>query len=264
MSALPAPQSQVSVPFRGRRHATTRRTRQGPASQPRDAAMLNALTIVAHDLRGPLANLAVLLEVMEAATQARTFERVAPCARKAQTVLTSLNALLNGFLERVRLTGDPLAYQPRLMDLGEVVRDAVSLNRPLAESRGIALDVEGLAALSAQGDQRLLAEAVDNLVGNAVKYSKNGSRVRIVVGRDGPEAVIRVFDQGDGISQDDLQRAFNPFTRLSAEPRAGETATGLGLWIVRLIATRHGGRVDAGPNGSGGTVFTLRLPASLR
>ena len=110
-----------------------------PVRQPKDAAFLNTLSIIAHDLRGPLANLAILVELMEAYAKMQAFERVASSARKAQDTIDALSAMLNGFLERTRETGDPLAFKPGLVDLADVLGRALSLNAPMAESRQITL-----------------------------------------------------------------------------------------------------------------------------
>ena len=127
-----------------------------PAAPDKEAGLLNALTIIVHDLRGPLANLALMIELIETHAQMRALDRVTASSRKAQDLIASLDAMLDGFLQRARETGDPLSFTPALLDVANVVREAVALNQPVAESREIAFDCTGLESGTISGDAALL------------------------------------------------------------------------------------------------------------
>ena len=228
--------------------------------QPKDAALLNAMTVIAHDMRGPLANLAIMIELIETYAKMQAHTRVTVATQKAQLLIDSLDAMLNGFLQRVRETGDPLSFKPALLDLADVVTSAVSLNQPLAESRDIKFDTTDARPLAIDGDSWLLIEAVSNLVGNAVKHAPAGSTVTVAVERKGTEAAVRVSDEGQGLTELDLRRAFRPFSTLSAQYQGKGASWGLGLWIVRLIAERHGGRAAVGATENGGASFAIHVP----
>lgn len=242
---------------------TSAAVRQGGAvRQPKHAALVNALTIIAHDLRGPLANLAVLIELIETYNEMQQHERVRKSASKAQEIIAALDTMLNGFLERARETGDPLAFRPSLVDASDVMRRAASLNEPVATSRGIEIDTSGMAPAVLDGDARLLLEAADNLLGNAVKYAPANSVVRCETIRNGKDVIIAVSDAGRGLSDEALQAAFRPFATTSATYAKRGASWGLGLWIVRLIAERHGGTIAARICPIlGGARFELCLPA---
>ena len=108
-----------------------------------------------------------------------------------------------------------------------------------------------------------MREAIDHLVSNAIKSSPIGGRIDIVVTRDSDNTIIRISDEGAGLSPEDLGRLFGRFQRLSAKPTAGESSTGLGLSIVKRIVDMHGGRVNADSPGPGaGSTFTISLPAT--
>jgi two-component system, OmpR family, sensor histidine kinase SenX3 len=233
----------------------------GPIRQPKDAALLGALTIIAHDLRGPLANLSVLIELIETYAQMQAHDRLKATTQKAQDMIEALDSMLNGFLQRTRETGDPLSFKSNLVDLADVVGDAADVNRPVAESRDITIVCKGHGISAVSGDGRLLTEAVGNLIGNAVKYAPVGSTVTCETYRSGGDAVIAITDAGQGLSELDLKRAFRPFTTLSAQYDGKGSSWGLGLWIVRLIAERHGGHVDVSANRTGqGARFELHVP----
>src|SRR6202043_2304890 len=105
--------------------------------------------------------------------------------------------------------------------------------------------------------------AIDNVLSNAIKYSPIGGRIEVGVDRRGESAVIRISDEGPGLSPEDTARLFGRFQRLSAKPTGGETSTGLGLSIVKRIIDMHGGEVTANSAGPGqGSTFTVTLPAA--
>jgi signal transduction histidine kinase len=119
---------------------------------------------------------------------------------------------------------------------------------------------EGLR-LPFHGDPARLAQAIDNLVDNAVKYTPVGGAVRVAVARRDPHLCISVSDAGPGLGAADVARMFQPFQRLSAEPTAGESSTGLGLHITREFVAQHGGTVEVDTAPGCGTTFTVLLPA---
>jgi len=114
------------------------------------------------------------------------------------------------------------------------------------------------------GDEEELKAVVSNLVDNAVKYS--GSRVQVAVELEQPEAAhatLRVRDQGVGISASELKRIFKRFYRIPGAVATRVKGTGLGLFIVRSVIARHGGKVFAESEGPGrGSTFTVQLPLS--
>jgi signal transduction histidine kinase len=246
-----------SAPFR--HVALAPSARSAPAAN-KDVALLNALSIVTHDLRGPLANLSLLMEMIEGLIGIEAHDRAAAGARKARAMIGTLSGMLHGYLERARTAGDPLSFLPTLVDLGEVIKSAIELNRPRADVRGVRFDCSQVRAFAVGGDHRLLTEAVENLIGNAVRHSPDGGTVHCSVERKTGCVVVKVRDQGTGLGDVELARALRPFTSLSKT--SGSGSIGLGLWIVRLIAERHGGAIEARRATGGGTTFALRLPAS--
>jgi signal transduction histidine kinase len=112
-------------------------------------------------------------------------------------------------------------------------------------------------------DSDRMREAIDNLISNAIKYSPIGGKISVLVNREQNKTVIRIADEGAGLSPEDLGRLFGRFQRLSAKPTAGESSTGLGLSIVKRIIDMHGGQVTADSAGPGqGSTFTVALPAT--
>lgn len=232
---------------------------------PKDSALLEALTVIAHDLKGPLANLSILIELIDAYVKVQAHDRASISTAKAMGLIDALDDMLSGFLRRTRETGDPLSFEPALVDLSEVVARAVDLNRPIAESRSVCFNLAAVQRLTVDGDKALLIEAIENLISNSAKHTPSGTTIRCSAIREGRDVIFTVDDEGSGLSERQLQHAFQPFARTPSRKTAGRTSWGLGLWIVRLIAERHGGRVEvcAKADTVGATV-RFCLPARLR
>jgi len=137
----------------------------------------------------------------------------------------------------------------------------VLLLGPVAAQRGIRLTLEADAAAPAVvADADLLSRAVENLVSNAIKYSPDGTEVKVRAARDGEGVAIAVTDRGYGIPEADLPRIFEKFYRVPRVEDAGVPGTGLGLALVREIAELHGGSVTVESRVNEGSTFTLRIP----
>lgn len=219
-------------------------------------------TIFAHDMRGPLANLAILLEAITVAAGSGRLENIARHADRAMQTVERLGDMLTAMLKRFRDLGDPMAPAASEIELCDVVERVASLNQPLAEQRQVRLHCDLTDPLPTRGDTQLLMQAIDNLLNNAITHTQPGGRVTCEAGpaEDGG-VFVRVSDDGPGLRAAEIARLFRPFGTQPARKDAGRASHGLGLWIVALIAERHGGRVDAKSDGPGmGATFTLHLP----
>jgi signal transduction histidine kinase len=143
------------------------------------------------------------------------------------------------------------------------VNEVAEANLPLAVNKQQRISVSAPPNFVTMCDADRIREAIDNLVSNAIKYSPIGGKITVMVSHEGDNTVIRIADEGAGLSPEDLGRLFGRFQRLSAKPTAGESSTGLGLSIVKRIIDMHGGHVTANSAGPGqGSMFTVTLPAT--
>jgi signal transduction histidine kinase len=149
------------------------------------------------------------------------------------------------------------------VDVASLVSEVADANQPLAANKQQAITVSAPPNFVTMCDADRMREAIDNLISNAIKYSPIGGKIAVVVTHEGNNTIIRVADEGAGLSPEDLGRLFGRFQRLSAKPTAGESSTGLGLSIVKRIIDMHGGEVNANSPGPGqGSTFTVILPAT--
>lgn len=208
-----------------------------------------------HELRTPLTSLRTNIELLTQA--ANNPQRHLPDVQRAEIMhdvgaqLQELSTLVGDLVELAR--DEPLRRDPEPGDFAEIVTHAV--DRVRLRAPGVEFDTD-IWPWMVFGEPQLLERAVTNLLDNAAKWSPPGGTVQIRL-RDG---TLTVSDEGPGIAEDDLPHIFDRFYR-SSEART-LPGSGLGLSIVRRAAERHGGSVDARSAGSGGSLFTLRIPGA--
>lgn len=222
-----------------------------------------ALSIVAHDLKGPLANLALLVEDIFHCARSNRPQRIPPKAEKADQIIGKMSEMLSAVLERARDGRDPLAATMATINLTEIIDLVSSVNQPAARHKSIALSTTTINPVFIEGDAELLFEAIDNLVGNAIRHSQEGGTISIEpIKLANGDIEVEINDEGPGFSATDLLRAFRPFANLYSVSNGKHGAAGLGLWITRLVIERHGGKISASNREDGGACVAIRLPAA--
>jgi two-component system, OmpR family, sensor histidine kinase SenX3 len=220
-------------------------------------AFINAVT---HELKTPIASIRLYLETL----QARSVDE----NRRQEfykTMLADSDRLLST-VEQVLRTGRMRVSRRILhvsaIDLHALVEDCMARARILHKLQSDSLQYAHGPAISIQGDPDEVHAAVLNLLDNAVKYSGNNIKIMVEAEPvDGKYVVLRVKDQGAGIPKAELKRIFQRFYRIPGPLAARLKGTGLGLYIVRSVAKRHGGRAWAESEGPGhGSTFVLQLP----
>src|SRR5215467_1669823 len=220
------------------------------------------LKLASHELRGPLAVVRGYVSMMEDGTLGEVGKGVAPALPVLRAKLDEMNQLINEIVETARLEDSALELQVRQLDLRDVVRAAVHALEPLT-GEGLEL-VARIASRSVPvvGDGSRLRMIVTNLGHNAIKYSPQGGEIRVTCAAEDGMARVAVLDQGVGISREDRDRLFTRFGRIVTRETAGLPGTGLGLYLARDVARRHGGDVTVESELGRGSTFTLSLPLS--
>ena len=150
------------------------------------------------------------------------------------------------------------APRPDAIDLADAARRAAGILGVRASERGITVEVPGEGeAMAAVGEWRRVLQVLLNLLGNALRYSPEGSRVRLTVARVGERAVVTVADEGAGLTSQQQAKVFDKFERLG---RSGDGGSGLGLYISRRLALAMGGDLKVASEPGEGARFTLELP----
>ncbi|MCK6530334.1 ATP-binding protein [Myxococcota bacterium] len=222
------------------------------------------MAFLAHELRNPLGSISLALHVLDqlCGPDPRVVRHREIIGRQVR----SLSRLVEDLLDVARITQGKMVLHRSRADLRDIVDHVLATHRPRAESRRQSLGARvGAEELAVDGDPVRLEQIAGNLVENAIKYTPEGGSVRVEARREGDEVVLRVADDGTGISADLLPRVFDIYSqaRSGGTSRAGEGGLGLGLALVKRLAEMHGGRVAARSEGPGrGSEFEVRLPAA--
>lgn len=214
----------------------------------------------AHELRTPLTVVSGELEYALAHTPEADRRRagLARAAGQVRTMTELVEALL--FLKRTTPGGAGEWRENTPVNLSDVVRETWAELAALAPERASDVHLNADDEVLVAGHAVLLASAVRNLIGNALKFTQAGQAVRISITRSLAFSVVCVEDAGRGIPPADRERVFQPFYR-DPEARAETDGAGLGLAILRRVARAHGGEVTVGESALGGARFELSLPA---
>ncbi len=200
---------------------------------------------LAHDFRTPLTAIRGYAQLLR--------EDDAPVEQAVDVIERSSDRLLR-LVDRVG--GAPDVLSLKQVDLAELARAAAELLAPVADANGVALRSD-LSPTPMQGDPQWLAHVLDNLVGNAIKYSPDG-RVVLTVRPDGTHALVEVCDSGVGIPADEIPHVFDRFFRASTSN--GFLGSGIGLSVVKDIVDRHGGTIEVTSEVGSGSTFRVELP----
>lgn len=225
----------------------------------RDSVLAN----ISHEFRTPLAaqlaSIELLLDNLDSMLPAQRRELTESLQRGA----LRLTRLIDNLLESVRIESGQLAIRRQTVDLAEVIEDARALIGSLLTLRQQRLEVSLPGELPLiEGDRHRLTQVFVNLLANANKFAPEGSTVRIGCEPDEDRLAVWVEDEGPGPASPSGEGLFAPFRRGSEqEPEPG--GLGLGLWIVRSIIERHGGRISVQRTTEGRTRFTMTLPVEV-
>ncbi len=218
------------------------------------------LAMLAHELRNPLAAIANATHVMKVRL-ARGQAVEEPFAILERQVKNS-SRLLDDLLDVARLTHGLIQLSKERIRIDAVVTNAVDAQRALIGSRGHELTVSlPDEPLYVEGDPTRLEQVVTNLLNNAAKYTPDRGRIAVRAERAGGEVVVRVRDNGLGISRELMPRLFALFVQADSSLARTQGGLGLGLTLVHDLVAMHGGTVEAASEGPDkGSEFTVRLP----
>jgi signal transduction histidine kinase len=214
---------------------------------------------VSHELRTPLTSILGYLELIEQSNAERSQPDdgyLVVVKRNAERLLR----LVSDLLLVSEVEDSMLALEFQDVDLHELARECVEAAKPAADAKGIVLQLTEASALHLGGDRGRLAQMMDNLVSNAIKFTPDGGTVTITTAvRDG-QGVFEVADSGMGISAADQAHLYDRFFRTHDAAAQAIPGTGLGLTITKAIVDAHGGSVDLRSTVGRGTTFVVTLP----
>lgn len=229
------------------------------AVQRASNARAEVLALVAHDLRSPLTSIVLLVQFLMSTINdngeiARVIDRIHGLARR-------MDRLIHDLLDVVNLeAGEPLAIELAHVSPLLVAEHAFDALRTQAAAASIALELEASAGLpDIRGDHDRLVQVLDNLIGNALKFSGKGARVVVGIRRQGDHVLFAIADSGPGLRPDQIEHLFERFWQAERHDRRG---SGLGLTLVKAIIDAHHGAIWVDSRVGSGTTFYFTVPAA--
>jgi signal transduction histidine kinase len=223
------------------------------------------VSVAAHELGNPLTPIALQLHILRSGLAGNpTPEQHKALAMLGRNV-DRLSSLVRDLLDAARLQAGRLPLAPVPLDLARAAREAAEAWQEPGRQAKVAVEVRSAGPLVVRADPRRVAQVLDNLLGNALKFTPAGGRVLVEARADGGEARVEVRDSGAGFPPADADRLFAPFERLGRGAAQDGGGTGLGLYVSRGIVEQHGGRIWASSEGPGrGAAVGFTLPLAPR
>lgn len=214
-----------------------------------------------HELRTPLTVLSLGVESLQNDDESKLSGFAQEVLRDMQHETKYMSRLIEALLTLARGDEENTPLARAKVDLTEIAVKVCNKMRPLAAKKGLGLEYAAGDApqVFILGDKNKMEQLLIIFIDNAIKYSESGT-ITVTVDADSMHAVIKVMDEGIGISESDAQKIFERFYRVDKARSRAAGGFGLGLNIARIIVVRHGGTVSVKPRSPHGSIFTVRLP----
>ncbi len=214
-----------------------------------------AVQDIAHDLRTPLTSIRGAAQNVLDGIAGPVDDGVREYVNIVLSQSTRLIGVVNWLLQAIRITSEPRTLQASRQDMTKLLSDVVVGLRPIAQAKDIELCLEGEEQLGCF-DGAKIHQVMDNLVGNALKFTEPGGSVMIRVEGDEASTQVRITDTGIGMDEDALERIFHRYYRANPE----KEGSGLGLLIARELVRLHGGDITVTSTLGKGSTFVVALP----
>ena len=218
----------------------------------------NLMAVVAHDLRAPLNNVKGLTEIMNLAGPVNDTQL--EISKKTDQVVESGLELISDILSLSRFQNGIVA-EIEALELNALMENICDIHASYSRRKNIAIRFDPLEGESIiHTDKTFFTRIMDNLISNAIKFSAFDSVVELECSINEDTVLVRVKDEGPGMTEEDLKSAFKKFTRLSAKPTGGENSNGIGLSIVKTLVSKLDGKIKIDTTVGVGTTFEVSLP----
>ena len=219
------------------------------------------LGIAAHDLRNPISVISGYTQLLDKGVAGVVTEKQRNMLRTMDIAANRMLALINDLLDISVIESGRLELNNQTESLPAFLDECRLSNDIIAKGKGIDLELSvDTDPISLAFDAERISQVLNNLIGNAIKFSASGTTISIAARHSGEFAEISVTDQGLGIPAAELPNIFGEFERTSTRSTAGEPSTGLGLAIVKRMVEAHGGTIQVESEVGKGSTFTFLLP----
>jgi len=221
------------------------------------------LSIISHDLRSPLNRVFALTQLIQMSATNLTAEQKDYLEKIHLTIADGL-AMMRNLVDYRNLEYRTIELHPETFNAGDLIESCVKNFESIAAKKSIKLALECEANLIVITDRQCLTRVIDNLLANAVKFSDRSKKIIVRAGTLSTHHFkIEVQDEANGIAHDEFPLLFHKFQKLSNLPTAGESSTGLGLFIAKSMAEKIGGEIACTTTAKVGSIFSVELPKKI-
>lgn len=217
------------------------------------------LATVSHEVRTPLASIIGFAALLRGSWDRYSTEQIRDFVARIDLNAVTLSAMLTDILDFSRLERGAVDVVPSATDVGEAIADVVRRNGPIFAERIVEIDAQG--RLEAWADRAALEQVVSNLLTNAVKFSPEGSRIKLRASRHEDRIRVSVEDEGPGVMPAEREQIFERFYRGSSDLARTTRGAGIGLSVVADLVNRMGGTIHVEQSPAGGAAFVIGLRA---
>jgi signal transduction histidine kinase len=220
------------------------------------------LGVVAHDLRNPIGVILGFANLLNSSQPNK--EEILEFSKIIQQTSQQMNNMVKDLLGSAIKDAVDYTINSAPFGLLKLMNQIINNFKELAEAKHQKILLFSTnSSITINADSSKIREVFENLLSNAIKYSERDTQIKVNVEQLDEVVVIKVTDEGPGLNDDDKSRIFGKFTRLSAKPTAGESSTGLGLFIVKKLVDLHGGKVWVESKLNEGSTFVVELPINI-
>lgn len=217
--------------------------------------------LVSHDLKGPFNRIFALIQLMEITSENLTSEQLQYLGKIHQIVADGLGMIRN-LLDNRRLEDQGIDLTPESLNLVTVLGSLIKNYRTLSAKKKIQIQFQAPQQAIVLADKLYIYRIFENLISNALKFSPEERNIFVTIEEVGEKIVVKVKDEGPGISREDQKKLYQKFQRLSARPTGGESSTGLGLAIVKALVEKMGSELICESKEGSGTTFIVKMDKS--
>jgi PAS domain S-box-containing protein len=211
-----------------------------------------------HELKTPLTSLNIYLHLLSGNLLNDSPEKFNHCISGAIDQVDKVNGLINQLLDLSRIQSGSLDFDCSVFSIGALVKSIIKKMQIIIPSHKIILN--GKISGKIKGDPERISQALENLLSNAAKYSKDQNKIIVELSQDNKNVKVSVTDFGIGIDNDHLSRIFDRFYKIPGKMEDTFPGMGIGLYLSQQIAKRHGGKIVVESEKNKKTKFTLKVP----
>jgi signal transduction histidine kinase len=214
-----------------------------------------------HDLKNPVGAIQTMVDLVEIENDEEQKNQLLNLIRETTDRLLKV---LDDFIQMAVIDSQQIQLTLQYVDVNDLIQKVITQNQFLAKNKNQELKFYNKGdKLTTLADSNKIREVLENLIGNAIKYSEKKQEITVTSQMDNKakKILVKIIDQGQGLSDDDKLNLFNRFAILSSKPTGGESSSGLGLFIAKRIIEAHNGNIFAQSDGKDkGTTFTVEIP----